>query len=165
MRGAVDSCLHPHCPQRPLHPAGHVVELEVHGSECDILTHRGHEQLVIRILKHQPDLTPDLTHCLRTQQFTGNAHHPLLGGQDAIQMQGKGCLARAVGPQQRHSLPLGHTESHVPQRHRAVRIRVPDAVQVDHHRAWTIAITAAAAGRTTAGQAAPDDSGTGNWPS
>ena len=62
MRRAVDVVDHPDPVERVDHPSleGLAAHPEVGRAERDVLAHRRHEQLVVRVLEHHADPAPDL---------------------------------------------------------------------------------------------------------
>ncbi len=58
-----------------LHLSG--IKPHVEGAECHIFLYRGHEQLVVRILKHHPYTTPHIGKSLSLDRHA--AHHHLAG--------------------------------------------------------------------------------------
>jgi hypothetical protein len=73
----------------------------VQRAEGNVFKHGRHEELTFGILKNQTDLTADLREVSRDYRHAADFDNALPGEQ-SVQMQGEGRLARTVGPEQGH---------------------------------------------------------------
>ena len=94
---------HAHALQDRARPGQRVVggQAQVQRAERHVFQNRGHEQLLVGILKHHADLGADLfERCVRQRQtadFDGT-----FASQQSVQVQDEGGLAGSVGAEQRH---------------------------------------------------------------
>src|SRR5579859_2480934 len=126
------------------------VKSKIERAERHILDHRGHEQLVVRILKNQPDL---LAH---TDQVPGLHRHAAdadvtVSRQQSVQVQHESCLARTVGTENRHGLAWKQLEVDPIERHRAVvvlKVEIADFDERPHQIQTSMAARVPASNKT-----------------
>ena len=106
-------------------------EAEVPWAEGDLFTHRGGEELVIRILE-------DVAHALRELLERQEGDLPPLethrsggGREEPVQVLRERRLAGAVPPDQGDELPLPDAERHVEQRVAAVGVAVAEVADLE----------------------------------
>ena len=96
-------------------------------AERHIFLHRRAKQLVVRVLKNQPDLPPDFFQISGRKRLAINFHRAVAGKflrQQPVQMQQQGGLAGTVRPEQRDALARQHAKADAAQRLRAVAVTV-----------------------------------------
>jgi hypothetical protein len=106
VRRAVDERQHPDLIKGVSYASLELVatQAQVGRTERDVLTHRRHEQLVVGVLENDPDPAADLGQVLGRDGQASHGHRAMARGEDAVEMQYERRLARAVGPEHRHSL-------------------------------------------------------------
>ena len=86
------------------------LESQIKRSESDVFPHSRTKELIIRVLKHEPDALTDLPECGPSYRNAVDGHGSGLRigrqtfGQQAVQMHQQRCLARATGSDQCHGL-------------------------------------------------------------
>ena len=101
----------------------------------NVLEKRGHEQLVVRVLKHQPHPAADLAqvgflHGRAVGQHLARLR--LLEPDEKVQQRR---FARAVGSQKRHPLPAMQGEGHALQHGLAPRVAETELADLQHRLA------------------------------
>ena len=137
----------PNLDQRFFHARGNFGfgQAELLRAESHVLRHRRTKQLVVRVLKHQPNLTADLLQIFGRNRLAINFHRAIAGEffrQQAVQMQQQGGFAGTVWAEQRDALAGQHAEADAAQGFRAVAVAVFqigdfDSVHVTSNRAHT----------------------------
>ena len=129
MRRPVLHVAHPHGRQRDPHARGDLVprQAEIQRAEGDVLTDGGHEQLVVRVLEHEPDRGAQLAD-------VADAGHVerAVTGQQAVQVQHQRRLAGAVGSEHGDPLALRHRQIDAVEPDDSVRVAVPQSAGDDH---------------------------------
>ena len=73
-------------------------ETHVRRSEGHVFFDRGHEELVVRILKHKPHRLPHQRQRPARELDPAHDHHPLRGRQQSVGVQQQGRFPGSVGP-------------------------------------------------------------------
>src|SRR5450759_1174831 len=102
MRWPVDEVQHAHPVQGVAHPLVELVtaDAQVGGTERHVLADSRHEQLVVRVLEHDAHPAADLAQIRIDHVHAGHGDGATPGGQDAVQVQHEGRLARPVRTEQ-----------------------------------------------------------------
>jgi hypothetical protein len=95
---------------------------EVRRPERDVLGHRRHEQLVVRVLEHDADAPADLAQVLLDHRQARDLHRPDAAAEHPVQVQHQRRLARAVRPEDGDPLALVHPQVDAEQRLVPVRV-------------------------------------------
>ena len=106
------------------------LQAHVQRSERDVLAHRRHEQLVIRVLEDQADVSADLPQRPRADRDACDLDFAL-AQQEAVEAQHQGRLAGAVRAEHGDPLAVRHVQLDAVQRQVAVGVAVADAARVD----------------------------------
>src|SRR5690242_14356442 len=127
-------------------------QAQIERAERHILDHGGHEQLVVRILKNQPDF---LAHQRQIPGFEPHAAHAHVSipGEQSVQVQDESGLSRAVSPEHGYRFPGKQTEVDAIERCRAVivsEMKVADFNERLHQIQASIATRAPASSTTAA---------------
>ena len=124
-----------HQGQRPLDSGGQVLPLcsQLLGTEGHVLGDGGTEQLVVGILENQTDLASDGSEVGAGDGLARYQHASIVGrlfGQEAIQVEEQGRLARPVGSHEADALAAADLEADPAQGLGAIVIAI---AQVAHH--------------------------------
>ena len=106
-------------------------QAEVGRAEGDVLPDPGHEQLVVRVLEDDPDAAADLGEIRPGDRQAGDGDRAGAGGQDAVEVEDQGGLARAVGAEQRHPFPGVDVQVDTEQGLVSVRVGVGEAADIE----------------------------------
>ena len=123
---------------------------QVERAECHILDHGGHKQLVVRILKNQPDLLPHASQILALDRHAAHADVSV-SREQPVQVQHESRLARAIGAENRHGFTRKKPEIDAIERHRAVvvlKVEIADFDEWMHQVQASIATRAPASNMT-----------------
>src|SRR3982751_4179690 len=109
-------CRHTNLAKRLLSALGRLTwrHAMVQWAEGHVFEHRRHEELTVGILKDQADLTADLREITRDHGHAAD-FDGALSGEQPVQVQGESGLARAVCPQQGHTLAFLQKKIYTPQ--------------------------------------------------
>ena len=129
MRGPMFKSLHSHFSQRFLNPRPDLRfgKSQLLRSKSDVLFNRGTEQLIVRILKEQSDLTPDFLEIRADQRFAENLDRRRRFDsfrQNAVEVQQQGGFAGTVRPEHRNAFPGGNMKADASKRFSAVMIAI-----------------------------------------
>lgn len=83
---------------------------EIQGAKGDIIPHRRHEELIVRILKEHADSTPHLREQLLAEGKIPDLHGPALRGKITVEMQQQGRFPGAVGTDNGHGFAMFDTK-------------------------------------------------------
>jgi hypothetical protein len=160
VRRAVGGVAHPHPVQRLVDPRERLGrrQAQVQRTERDVLAHRGHEELVVRVLEHQPDAPAQLAHVVATDAQPRDVELAATG-QQPVEVEHERGFARAVGPEQRDPLVLRDLEVDAAQRPVPVGVRERQPARGDHAIATRSGINARSTRATNARSADASRSG------
>ena len=133
VRRTVDRVIHAHggeCvgdPRLDLGPR----QLHVERSKRHVLSHRRHEELVVRVLEHQPDASAKFGQRLLADVQAGDLQRSAAGGQQTVEVEHERGLARAIRTEDRNALTMLDTQIETVQRNLAVGIPVAQLADVD----------------------------------
>ena len=135
-------------------------QTEIGRPERDVVAHRRHEQLVVGILEHDPDPSPDLLELWPGDRQSGDQDLAGRRRVDAVEVEHECGLAGAVRPEHRDALTVLDRQVDAVQRRMPVGIGERQVADLDrrrrhqhepHHTSQAAADTAAAAaGRESA---------------
>ena len=113
-------------------PTLHRAQPELLRPERHVLVHRRAEELVVGVLKEQPDLPPDRVQVLRRHRRAPHEHRRLpidISGSSPFRCSSSVLLPAPFGPINPTHSPVRHAKTHPAQRLRPVAVAV---VQVAH---------------------------------
>lgn len=79
----------------------------VHGAKGNVLPNRRHKQLVVGVLKHQPDKVANRLEVLGLHRIFAHGEVTRLGLQNAVEVQQQRRFSGAIGPHQGDPFPSG----------------------------------------------------------
>jgi hypothetical protein len=100
--------LHAHGVERVSHGPVYLSGLltEILGTESDILVDRRHEELIVRVLKDEPDLASNAAQVAIGNVLTVHSDGPGRGTKHSVSVKDQRGLASAVGSQQGYPLTV-----------------------------------------------------------
>ena len=134
----------PTCPSAlSTRASSRTADAQVRRSEGDVVTHRRHEQLIVRILEDDPHSPADLPQVLLAHLEPTDVNASEAAAEDAIEVQHEGGLAGPVRAEQRHPLAAADGQVDAEQRLTTVGVREGQAADVERrcHRGSTHATT------------------------
>ena len=119
---------------------------EVQRPEGDVLAHGRHEELIVGVLEHETDASPQVVDVVASHDQARDLE-PALARQQRVEVQHQRRLAGPVGPEHGDALAVGHVQVDTVEADDAVRIREPQP------RAWTAQLMPPAPRRSAAAAA------------